>query len=260
MPTESSVVSSLIRDLNTRRLPSEPSDSFLFQPVPGRQAPQVARKPAPKVAPAAVAPVQSKLPVRSVAKLPAVARPTAPPEARGHWLQLAVVLVFIGGWAYYAAVELDVQTESTVAAATAAVPTPTVTVEPVAPAPPAAQPASPITVTPVAPEAPAAQLATPGPVAQPPAAEPLATPPPTQPTIAAETPAPKKHHRSRAKAKRVAKERAKATSEAAETASSAKSAKPAPPTEEPSVPAPPPKPVAPAKPQRQSMDSEDPLK
>jgi DNA segregation ATPase FtsK/SpoIIIE, S-DNA-T family len=270
MPTESSVVSSLIRDLNTHRLPSEPGDNFLFQPVPGRSAPpKVADVPRPAVVANTRAPAKALSPVK-VAQAPRA-------KSTGKWWQLAAATLVIGGWAYVAT-QLDSQ-DATVASAA-------ITAPAVAPAVvPAAAP-TPAVVTAIEPAAAAQPAPTVTPIATAPAATPSADPQPGVETVAtetpssvAETPVAKKHHR-KSKAKRVATKSVKAEpaakadvpaqkpaktskaptggiadpfGESAKTAKSEPAAKPEPV-------APPPKPAAPAKPPRQSMDNEDPLK
>jgi hypothetical protein len=276
MPTESSAVASLIRDLNTHRLPSEPGFVDLFHDPardkpraqqPARQ-PQATRAPQPQAReperapqtrsrPAVASPSpQASIAQKVAAKSKAPARATSTGAWKG-WLQLALGTLVIGAWGYLAA-QLDPYGESRAVAA----PPPAVTA--IAPAmTPVAPPAPPApTVTPIeTPAPPTAAIAEPtvapaALVSEP--AEPVA---PEATAAPAETPKKKQKKRRVAKAKSVAKA-SKATSEVAEK----KAVKPSS-DEKKAAEAPPPKPAveAPAKPaprrvQQQADDSENPLK
>jgi len=239
MPTESSVVSDLIRNLNTRQLPSEPSDDFLFQPnwaQPVPQRPQQQPQSAAAVANATTVPAAvAKKPVAQ--KAPRAARAKVQGTADAHWWQFAVAILVVGGWMYGANL-IDSNEKPSVPAAML---TPTLTVPPRAPVVVTAEP-----------------IAQPGAAAVVPAEPPAA--PADVPTVADPTTTTAKHHRGPAKVKH---KRVKATSEAATEAKAApepekkKAEAPAP------AAAPPPPPPAPAKPTgpvRQSNDTENPLK
>src|SRR5437868_15274618 len=96
MPTESSAVSNLIRDLNTRRLRTDPGDVRLFQPPPSTRTPRARaagaarwfEEPPPPPAPAPVQP--ERRPAQPERKRPA--RPSAPSRNR-TWLVMALFTV-----------------------------------------------------------------------------------------------------------------------------------------------------------------------
>jgi hypothetical protein len=243
MPTESSVVASLIRDLNTRRLPSEPADAFLFQQTPAQQAKQTARAiKAPEIGTKSPASVT----VRVASPNPATSR-----SAVKGWLQFVFATALCGGWAYVA-FQLDADEESSTPAALV-LPSAPITTAPL-PAP-SIQPAQATAAS----ASPATALAPAEPAAQAPIVEPIPDPQPTvaEPATApapAPSHAPKKHHRHVSKPKANVAQ-AKAMSEPSDSASST-----AAPAAMPASPPPAKLVTTPSKPAQQSDDSEDPLK
>lgn len=178
MPTESSVVANLIRDLNTRQLPSEPSDSFLFQPAPLDRPPRGTQEPTVIGHESVHAAITT--PAKAPAKTTRPARAKAVRAANdGRWWQFALATVLVGGWVYFAG-QLD------------------------APAPTK-------TATFAMPKLPAPRIAAPVVEVPPPAVEQVATPPapeaPPVPSVATQTTPPKQHHRGPAKVKRKVEKR-----------------------------------------------------
>lgn len=266
MPTESSVVSDLIRNSNTRRLESEPGDAFLFQPVPrdqARRTPQGTAPPRSVVSSAIRQPAAkqehppAKQKVVTQAKLPVAPRAKPGRHSVGNWLLFFFVTSVSVGWAFVAD-RLDTQDEFSAATAPTTTITPAPSVAPVAQSAvengaPSAAPVAPVTQPAALPatdmQAPTTQAvdvaAAPLPNADPPAVATTVTeaPPSDRPKKA-----PKKHHHSRSKVQRTTTKVVTGASEPAEPSEAAPSA-------------PPPQAVeAPRKPRVQSADSEDPLK
>ena len=235
MSTDSSGVSDLIRQFQTRRLRTEPGDDQLFQSRSGARP--VARAPLFFVP----APV-----VERVARPPV--RPQAPRRSRkGLWIVAALVLAgaaFAGVAFYPWGAGDDALASST--------PSPVATVPVAAPALPAAPTAPAVAASPAAAPAPAAATAA-DPVTAPDpstAADPAQADDPAAPVAATATPAtPSSHHRRHIKHKRVAakhKTRTHAHSLAAKSAAA------------PSPAAAPPAPRS-SRPAAQADDNENPL-
>jgi len=109
MPTESSVISDLIRGVNTRRLDDEPADDWLFQPAPRQRPPDprtfedaatavrpLARSSDPVIARSPV--LARRMAVAKPVARPLVAEPVARPVAPSHletWQQILMML-FVG--------------------------------------------------------------------------------------------------------------------------------------------------------------------
>ena len=239
MPTESSAVSSLIRQVHTRRLDTDPGDDILF----GRTKPaqRVAGRPIRLGLATAPRSSQAHLPVHATAVTApaaprAMPRGTHPPIPRRErtWPLIigAVIMAGIGvGGAWYASQFLD--RDAPHAAAAIAIPTPAP--QP-APAPPVAVAAAPaVSATAIEPTATAIEPA-----------------PATAPAVEAAAPAaPARHAKSkRATAKHAKRKAAHAAKAEPAKAEPEKAADP-----EPAPPPPPPRPTV----QRQAADNENPL-
>lgn len=169
MPTESSVISDLIRGVNTRRLDDEPADDWLFQPVPRHRVveprafedaatavrPQLARSSDPvikrspvltpqtvvakPIARPAARPVARPVAAAPVAR-PFLVEPVARPIAPSHretWQQIFMML-FVGVLASIPFMYFELDGEDLVAALAIEAPqpaAPTVVMPVVAPAP-----------------------------------------------------------------------------------------------------------------------------
>ena len=239
MSTESNAVTDLIRQLHTRRLGTDPSDAYLFQPAATGRSPRTRQAPirtaarpgmfdGPAVEHATVSPAQ-----------PATARPQAARRDRTWLLIAGAIIVGLGGvgGARY------ISSGAVFASASDDAPssTPKQVVAPADTPAPAALPVAPV-------EAPTTELA-PAPMEQaapPPVVQ--AALPPSDPLPLISATAPPRHH-AHAKSKRHVAKRVQRASQSAPTSSAARPA----PAELASAP---PRRSAPP---RQAPDSEDPL-
>jgi hypothetical protein len=268
MANESSVVSDLIRQLNTRPLDSDASDALLFRPAPSEQsgrAPQAFqplarwRAPTPVPEPPAVAVREPAAPTRRAASM----RPTAPthPRRKSAWLfiiaMVASTIAGVFGFRYLQR-ELDAGSASAVTPTSLPVTTPATEA---AVAPPVAPPVAPIVAAaPASPEAsPPTVEATAPTVAE---AAPVTSTAPVAALDEAPATATKHavHRKAPKKGKRVAKA---ATTKAAASRAQPASAPPAQPASAPPAatpePTPPPAAAQPKRPAAQSGDDENPL-
>ena len=236
MPTESSVVASLIRDATTHRLPSEPAFVDLF----GQREPS---------APTRGRPAKASPSPQTSAQKPAAtkarpSRPRAPTSEWKGWLQFALGAVLIGAWAYAASQLEQYASESSSPTPQAAA------VMPTAPAPvqPTLTPIESATVTPIeSPTVTPIEQQAKAPVATP-STEPAAPIPAAEEKPVQVSKKKRRAHAKRAKAKPAVKDAIKASSDT----SSAEAAPPKPVAEVPKA-------TAPRRPLQQSDDSENPL-